>query len=61
MRAEALHVLTDADFSILDFEEELGQTDATLAHAIERLFSYAAQQKGLLTEEMGAASQSDIA
>ena len=37
-RGKAIKSLIDMNLSYADFEEEKGQTDATLAHAIERLF-----------------------
>ncbi|WP_297574237.1 rhamnan synthesis F family protein [uncultured Deefgea sp.] len=43
----ALNVFVD------DFEPELGQTDGTLAHAIERLFPLVAYHQGLLTVDAG--------
>lgn len=38
MRTAALRPLVDARLSFEDFPEEAGQTDGTLAHAIERMF-----------------------
>ena len=40
-------------FSLLEmFEEEKGQVDGTIAHAIERLFAYAAEQRGFVALPM---------
>ena len=45
-RTDALFHIRDLQLSKDDFEEELGQTDGTMAHAIERLFLYSAILKG---------------
>lgn len=45
-RTDALFHILDLQLSKDDFEEELGQTDGTMAHAIERLFLYAATLNG---------------
>ncbi|MBX3615832.1 rhamnan synthesis F family protein [Nitrosomonas sp.] len=45
-RTEALHPLFKAHIQIEDFPEETGQTDATLAHCIERLFVLVTKRSG---------------
>ncbi len=45
-RSAALRPLLDLRLSFDDFPEELGQTDGTLAHAIERLYYLACEQAG---------------
>ena len=45
-RTDALLHILNLQLSKDDFEEELGQTDGTMAHAIERLFLYSAILKG---------------
>ena len=39
-RPQSLSTLLDFDFLIEEFPEETGQTDGTLAHAIERSFLF---------------------
>lgn len=46
IRAEALKPLFDARFTLDDFPEEAGQTDATLAHCLERLLVLVTQRSG---------------
>jgi lipopolysaccharide biosynthesis protein len=46
MRLDALSPLLDAGFMAGEFEQECGQLDGTLAHAIERLFLPVAQAQG---------------
>ncbi|HRB96446.1 MAG TPA: rhamnan synthesis F family protein [Nitrosomonas sp.] len=46
-RTEALRPLFKAHIKIEDFPEEAGQTDATLAHCIERLFVLVTKRLGL--------------
>jgi hypothetical protein len=45
-RSAALRPLLDLDLTLEDFPEEAGQTDGTLAHAIERLYFYACELAG---------------
>src|SRR5581483_11292216 len=47
VRGESLRPLLNLELKPTDFEEERGQTDGTLAHAIERLFPIAAKLQGL--------------
>lgn len=51
IRRAALAALTTLNLQPQDFEEEFGQTDGTLAHAIERLFVIAAWQNGYHTAD----------
>jgi GT2 family glycosyltransferase len=46
-RTAALRPLLDLGLSFSDFPKETGQTDGTLAHAIERLYLYACERAGL--------------
>lgn len=46
VRIDALAPILDAAFMAGEFEQECGQLDGTLAHAIERLFLVAAQYNG---------------
>jgi lipopolysaccharide biosynthesis protein/GT2 family glycosyltransferase len=45
-RSAALRPLLDLDLSFEDFPAEAGQTDGTLAHAIERLYFYSCELAG---------------
>lgn len=45
-RVDALAPLLDAGFTVDDFDPEVGQTDGTLAHAIERTITAAALSRG---------------
>jgi lipopolysaccharide biosynthesis protein len=45
-RPEALRPLLDGSIRIDDFQEEQGQLDGTLAHAIERLYFISAEKAG---------------
>lgn len=46
-RGKAIEPLVRMQLTLQDFDEEAGQCDATLAHAIERLFPYFASKNGL--------------
>lgn len=46
-RTAALRPLLDLHLTLEDFEEENGQIDGTLAHAIERLFFHACEHAGM--------------
>jgi glycosyltransferase involved in cell wall biosynthesis len=50
LRGEVIQGLVDMSLSYDDFDEEIGQVDGTLAHAIERLFPWFAQQKNLTSK-----------
>jgi hypothetical protein len=45
-RAKTLRPLTEANFSLDEFDPEQGQTDGTLAHAIERMVFMSAELAG---------------
>lgn len=45
-RTDALRKLLELDLQFLDFDDEEGQTDGTLAHAMERAFLYAVEAQG---------------
>jgi lipopolysaccharide biosynthesis protein len=45
-RSAALRPLLDLGLSVEDFEPEAGQEDATVAHAVERLYFHACEQAG---------------
>jgi lipopolysaccharide biosynthesis protein len=49
MRTDALRPILDLGLSFGDFEEEAGQYDGTLAHAVERLLPIAARIRGYRT------------
>lgn len=51
VRLESLRTLLDADLVGSDFDDERGQLDGTLAHAVERLFSVCVRDRGFLTRE----------
>lgn len=53
-RLEALRPLLDAHLYASLFEEEAGQVDGTLAHAVERVFSLAAGAAGFRTTDAAA-------
>ena len=50
-RAQALAPLLALDLKPEDFEEESGQVDGTLAHAIERLFAVVTERAGFVVED----------
>ncbi len=50
-RAQALAPLLALDLKPDDFEEECGQVDGTLAHAIERIFAVVAERAGFVVED----------
>jgi lipopolysaccharide biosynthesis protein len=45
-RVHALQPILQLDLNETDFEEELGQLDGTMAHAVERLFLILSKQSG---------------
>jgi rhamnan synthesis protein F/glycosyl transferase family 2 len=53
-RAAALAPLLKLSLRLSDFEEESGQTDGTLSHAVERLFPIAARLAGYETMDTGS-------
>jgi len=50
-RLEAIRPLLDAHLDLWEFEDELGQVDGTMAHAVERIFMLAATSAGQVTRE----------
>jgi lipopolysaccharide biosynthesis protein len=46
IRTASLQPLVDLDLSFDEFDEEDGQLDGTLAHAIERLYFYVCERAG---------------
>jgi hypothetical protein len=46
-RSAALAPLLDAGLTLADFPAEAGQTDGTIAHAVERLYFYSCEKAGL--------------
>ncbi|MBC7459083.1 MAG: glycosyltransferase, partial [Bdellovibrionaceae bacterium] len=55
-RSKAIAQLVNFNFTPQDFDNEKGQVNGTLAHAIERMFPYFCQQQGLLTRAFIAQS-----
>ncbi|MEJ1098102.1 MULTISPECIES: glycoside hydrolase family 99-like domain-containing protein [unclassified Pseudoxanthomonas] len=51
VRLESLRLLLDADLAPSDFDDERGQIDGTLAHAIERIFKLCIRDAGYKTLE----------
>lgn len=49
-RVNALARIDELDLKTEQFEDELGQVDGTLAHAVERLFAAAAEKSGFKVE-----------
>ncbi len=47
-RTDAVRPLFDRNYSYNDFDEENGQTDGTLSHAIERAFAKIAESRGFI-------------
>ena len=52
-KGETLKRMSSISLSINEFEPEEGQTDGTLAHALERLISWVAIQGNLVIKEIG--------
>lgn len=52
-RTEALARLLDQNLQFGDFDDETGQIDGTLAHAIERAFLYAVEANGYTWAKVG--------
>lgn len=51
VRLDAMLPLLDSHLGVWEFEDEAGQVDGTLAHAVERVFCLAARHQQLLIEE----------
>ena len=59
-RSFVLQGLRAVDLSADDFETEAGQTDATTAHAVERLIGILTEESGYETRERSAATQEHV-
>lgn len=55
IRLESMRSLLDAHLGTDEFEEEAGQLDGTLAHAVERVFCLAASNRGFATLDASTA------
>lgn len=55
VRAKALSPLLELHLKQTDFEEETGQLDGTLAHAVERVFAMVAEKAGFAVEDSNGA------
>lgn len=53
-RVQAIKPILDLKLNSDDFEAELGQTDGTMAHAVERIFSFIATKSGYQTITLNA-------
>lgn len=53
LRLSAIRSLLDAGIGLWEFEDESGQVDGTLAHAVERVFSLAAVRDGFNVSDTG--------
>ena len=50
-RGKAIEPFLQMNLSLQDFEAENGQDDGTLAHAVERMFVYFANQSGMMVQD----------
>jgi len=57
-RLSAMKALEQLQLTLDDFEPEQGQTDGTLAHALERMISWAYANQGLTITMLPGESQS---
>jgi len=56
-RTEALAPLFDVDMEYSDFEDENGQFEGTLMHAVERSLVYIARSQGYIIKKILAESE----